>query len=56
MYLLGYDCGTSSIKASLLDAGTGTPIGSASAPSSEMGIVSNNQAGQNRTLIYGGKT
>lgn len=40
MYLLGYDCGTSSIKASLLEASTGRCIASASSPDTEMPILS----------------
>ncbi|AQT69138.1 Xylulose kinase [Anaerohalosphaera lusitana] len=40
MYLLGYDCGTSSIKVTLLDAGSGVPVASATAPSNEMRIRS----------------
>ncbi|MBI9019044.1 MAG: carbohydrate kinase [Phycisphaerae bacterium] len=40
MYLLGYDCGTSSIKATLLDADTGKVIASASYPPREMPIIS----------------
>ena len=38
MYLLGYDCGTSSIKATLLDAQTGAITASATCPSTEMPI------------------
>ncbi len=40
MYLLGYDIGTSSVKASLVDALTGECIASASAPYSEAPIKS----------------
>lgn len=40
MYLLGYDIGTSSVKASLVDALTGECIASASAPDSEAPIKS----------------
>lgn len=39
MYLLGYDIGTSSVKASLVDALTGDCIGSASYPQSEAPIL-----------------
>ena len=35
MYLLGYDVGTSAIKATLLDADTGTAVASARAPADE---------------------
>ncbi len=38
MYLLGYDCGTSSIKATLLDAESGAVIASATCPATEMPI------------------
>lgn len=37
-YLLGYDLGSSSIKASLIDAGTGNLVGAVTAPSEEMDI------------------
>lgn len=40
MYLLGYDSGTSSIKATLLDAQTGRVVASAMAPENEMSIDS----------------
>lgn len=39
MYLLGYDIGSSSIKATLLEAETGKVKASATAPSSEMEII-----------------
>ena len=42
MYLLGYDAGTSSIKASLLEAETGTVTAAATYPPKEMSIISNN--------------
>lgn len=38
MVLLGYDCGTSSIKGTLLDAQTGAVIASATCPQTEMPI------------------
>ncbi len=37
-YILGYDAGSSSIKAALLDAETGRPVASASSPEEEMPI------------------
>ena len=40
MYLLGFDCGTSSIKATLLDAQTGKAVGSVTWPEREMEIIS----------------
>jgi xylulokinase len=39
MYLLGYDLGSSSVKASLLDAEKGTCIASAYYPKTEMSII-----------------
>jgi xylulokinase len=38
MYLLGYDSGTSSVKATLMDAQTGQAVASATAPAVEMPI------------------
>jgi xylulokinase len=40
MYLLGYDIGSSFIKASLLDAQTGKLLAAASAPDTEMNMIS----------------
>jgi xylulokinase len=37
-YLLGFDVGSSSIKAALLDAGTGTAVGTATCPKLELAI------------------
>jgi xylulokinase len=42
MYLLGYDAGTSSVKATLLEAETGTVTAAATYPPKEMSIISNN--------------
>lgn len=42
MHLIGYDCGTSSIKASLLDAESGKVTASATSPETEMKITSPN--------------
>jgi xylulokinase len=39
MFLLGYDLGSSSVKASLLEAGTGKIIASAQSPKTEMSIT-----------------
>ena len=39
MYLLGYDCGTSSIKATLLDGASGKVLASATEPKKEMPIL-----------------
>ncbi|MHC4951068.1 MAG: xylulokinase [Planctomycetota bacterium] len=40
MYVLGYDCGTSSIKATLLDTQSGKVVASAISPEKEMPIIS----------------
>ena len=42
MYLLGYDVGSSSVKASLVDAATGSCVASAFCPKSEAPIISLN--------------
>jgi len=42
MYLLGYDCGTSSIKATLMNAETGKVLASAISPEEEMKISTPN--------------
>jgi len=39
-YLLGYDIGSSSVKAALLEAATGKPVASVFSPATEMQIVS----------------
>ncbi len=39
VYLLGYDIGSSSIKACLLDTERGTPVGTASSPDTELGMI-----------------
>jgi xylulokinase len=38
-YLLGYDVGSSSVKASLVDADTGLTVGAAHSPTEEMGML-----------------
>ncbi len=45
MLLLGYDIGSSSIKAALLDAATGKLIASASSPKTELPFVGLEAAG-----------
>jgi xylulokinase len=40
MYLLGYDAGTSSVKATLMEAQTGTVVAAATFPPTEMPIIS----------------
>ena len=39
MFLLGYDIGSSSVKASLVDAETGKCVASAFFPKTEAGII-----------------
>ena len=39
MYLLGFDIGSSSVKATLLDAETGKVVASATSPAKEMEII-----------------
>ncbi len=39
-YLLGYDIGSSSIKASIIDSDTGKTVGSATSPNQELKIQS----------------
>jgi len=56
MYLLGFDVGSSSVKASLLEAATGKCIASAYQPKQEMPIMGLNQVGQNRILRTGEKS
>jgi xylulokinase len=41
MLRLGYDIGSSSIKASLLDAATGRLVASGSSPKTELAILAN---------------
>ena len=43
MYLLGYDIGTSSIKAAIVDAGTGKAIKIVQQPNIEMGMIAHEQ-------------
>ena len=42
MYILGYDCGTSSIKATLLNAQSGEAVAAAISPEKEMSIIAEN--------------
>ena len=42
MYILGYDCGTSSIKATLLNAKSGEVVAAAISPEKEMSIIAQN--------------
>lgn len=42
MYALGFDCGTSSIKATLLDTESGNIVASANSPEKEMAIIAEN--------------
>jgi xylulokinase len=43
MYLLGYDCGTSSIKATIMDAQNGNIVASVISPEKEMPIIAKKQ-------------
>jgi xylulokinase len=43
MYLLGYDCGTSSIKATVMDAQNGNVVASVISPEKEMPIIAKQQ-------------
>ena len=56
MLLLGYDIGSSSIKASLLDAATGRLVASGSSPKTELAILANSRGGQSSTQRSGGST
>ena len=56
MFYLGFDLGSSSVKAALIDSGTGKTVGVATYPEKEMEIIAKQPGGPNKTLIYGGKT
>ena len=53
MYLLGYDIGSSSVKASLVDAQSGLCVASDFFPKQEMEIIAvkSGWAEQNRTVV-----
>jgi xylulokinase len=56
MYLLGYDCGTSSIKAMLLDVEDGSIVGAAISPEKEMPIIAvKNGWAEQKPLDWWGK-
>ena len=55
MFLLGYDIGSSSVKASLVNAETGKCVSSAFFPKTEANIIAVNP-GWNKILKVGGKT
>ena len=52
-YLLGIDVGSSSVKAAILDANSGTCAGSAFYPKKEQIILAQRQALQNKILMRG---
>ena len=54
-YFLGYDLGSSSVKAALLEAESGKPLASAFSPVSEMKINSPVPDLQNRIRKTGGR-
>ena len=56
MYLLGYDIGSSSVKASLVNAESGKCVSSAFFPKTEAEIIAVKPAGQSKTPETGGKT
>ena len=55
MFLLGYDIGSSSVKASLVDAETGKCVASAFFPKTEAGIIAVPD-GQSKNRKVGGRT
>ena len=55
-YLLGYDVGSSSVKASLVDVESGACVASAFYPKSEAPIRQSVQDGQSRLQKTGGNT
>jgi xylulokinase len=56
MYLLGYDIGSSSVKASLVNVDNGKCVGSAFFPKTEAQSWPYNPAGPNKTPPCGGPT
>ena len=56
MYLLGYDIGSSSVKASLVDAQTGVCIASDFSPKQEMEIIAHKRLGRTRPRTVVGKS
>lgn len=55
MYLLGYDIGSSSVKASLVNAETGKCVSSAFFPKTEAAIIAVKRVGRNKIPKAGGK-
>mgnify|MGYP000420559519 CR=1 FL=1 len=55
MYLLGYDIGSSSVKASLVNAETGKCVSSAFFPKTEAAIMAARPGGLSRIRKIGGK-
>ena len=54
MYLIGYDIGSSSVKACLIDAVTGQMIASDFFPKTEMPISARHPGGRNKIRKCGG--
>ena len=54
MYSIGYDIGSSSIKASLVEYDSGKVVAGIKYPDDEMKINSEKKDGQNKTQIFGG--
>ena len=55
-YLLGFDVGSSSVKASLVNADSGKCVASAFFPKTEAPIIAVKQDGQNKNPKCGGNT
>lgn len=55
MYLLGYDIGSSSVKASLVDAQTGRCVATSFYPKSEAAIIAVKPGWAERSRLHGGK-
>lgn len=54
MFLIGYDIGSSSIKATLLEAETGKVLAAATSPKTEMEMIAVNPDGRNNRRNFGG--
>ena len=56
MFYIGFDLGSSSVKAALIDSSTGKTIGVSQYPDQEMKIIAKQMDGPNKILNYGGIT
>jgi len=56
MYLLGYDIGSSSVKAALVNAETGKIVASDFLPKTEMPMLAKQAVGPNKIRRCGGAT